>query len=36
MSDKDRVGQAAMGKMALEKKVKPVINLVEPVETSVE
>ena len=36
MSDKDRVGQAAMGKMALEKKVKPVINLVEPVKTSVE
>ena len=36
MSDKDRVGQAAMGKMALEKKVKPVINLVEPVETSIE
>ena len=36
MSDKDRSGQAAMGKMALEKKVKPVINLVEPVETSVE
>ena len=34
MSDKDRIGQAAMGKMALEKKVKPVINLVEPVETS--
>ena len=36
MSDKDRVGQAAMGKMALEKKVKPVINLVEPAKTSVE
>ena len=36
MSDKDRVGQVAMTKMALEKKVKPVINLVEPVETSVE
>ena len=36
MSDRDRVGQATMGKMALEKKVKPVINLVEPVETSVE
>ena len=36
MSDKDRAGQAAMGKMALEKKVKPVINLVEPVKTSVE
>jgi len=36
MSDKDRVGQAAMGKMALEKKVKPVINIVEPVKTSVE
>lgn len=36
MSDKDRVEQAAMGKMALEKKVKPVINLVEPVRTSVE
>ena len=36
MSDKDRVGQAAMGKMALEKKVKPVINLVEPVKTSFE
>ena len=36
MSDKDRIGQAAMGKMALEKKVKPVINLVEPVETSIE
>jgi len=36
MSDKDRAGQAAMGKMALEKKVKPVINLVKPVETSIE
>ncbi|MEL1225666.1 MAG: SPOR domain-containing protein [Candidatus Neomarinimicrobiota bacterium] len=36
MSDKDRVGLAAMGKMALEKKVKPVINLVEPAKTSVE
>ena len=36
MSVKDRVGQAAMGKMALEKKVKPVINLVEPVKTSFE
>ncbi len=36
VSDKDRVGKAAMGKMALEKKVKPVINLVEPVKTSVE
>ena len=36
MSDKDRLGQAAMGKMALEKKVKPVINFVEPVKTSVE
>ena len=36
MSDKDKIGQAAMGKMALEKKVKPVINLVEPVKTSVE
>ena len=36
MSDKDRIGQAAMGKMALEKKVKPVINLVEPVEVNVE
>ena len=36
MSDKDRVGQAAMGKMALEKKVKPVINLVEPAKASVE
>ena len=36
MSDKDRIGQAAMGKMALEKKVKPVINLVKPVETSIE
>ena len=36
MSVKDRVGQVAMTKMALEKKVKPVINLVEPVETSVE
>ena len=36
MSDKDRIGQAAMGKMALEKKVKPVINLVEPVKTSIE
>ena len=36
MSDKDRAGQVAMTKMALEKKVKPVINLVEPVETSVE
>ena len=36
MSDKDRVGQAAMGKIALEKKVKPVINLVEPVKTSIE
>ena len=36
MSDKDRIGQAAMGKMALEKKVKQVINLVEPVETSIE
>ena len=36
MSDKDRIGQAAMGKMALEKKVKPVINLVEPAKTSVE
>ena len=36
MSDKDRVGQAAMGKMALEKKVKPVIKLVEPVKTSFE
>jgi cell division septation protein DedD len=35
-SEKDRVGQAAMGKMALEKKVKPVLNLVEPVETSIE
>ena len=28
MSDKDIVGQAAMGNVALEKKVKPVINLV--------
>ena len=36
MSDKDRSGQAAMGKGALEKKVKPVINLVEPVEPNVE
>ena len=36
MSDKDRVGQVTMTKMALEKKVKPVINLIEPVETSVE
>jgi len=36
MSDKDRVGQAAMGNMALEKEVKPVINLVEPAKTSVE
>ena len=36
MSDKDRLGQVAMGKMAPEKKVKPVINLVEPVETSIE
>ena len=36
MSDKDKAGQSAMGKMALEKKVKPVINLVEPVETSIE
>ena len=36
ISDKDRSGQAAMGKMALEKKVKPVINLVEPVEVNVE
>ena len=36
MSDKDRLGQVAMTKMALEKKVKPVINLVEPVKTSVE
>ena len=35
MSDKDRIGQAAMGKMALEKKLKPAINLVEPVETSI-
>ena len=35
MSDKDRAGQAAMGKIAQEKKVRPVINLVEPVETSV-
>ena len=36
MSDKDRVGLAAMGKMALEKKVKPVINLVEPAKTSID
>ncbi len=36
ISDKDRSGQTAMGKMALEKKVKPVINLVEPVEVKVE
>ena len=36
MSEKDIVGQAATGKMAQEKKVKPVINLVEPVETTVE
>ncbi len=36
MSDKDRVGQAAMGNMALEKEVKPVINLVEAAKTSVE
>ena len=36
MSDKDRVGQVAMTKMALEKKVKPVINLVEPAKTSAE
>ena len=36
MSDKDRLGQRAMGKMAPEKKVKPVINLVEPVKTSFE
>ena len=36
MSDKDRVGQAAMGDMVLEKEVKPVINLVEPARTSVE
>ena len=36
MSDKDIVGQAAMGNVALEKKVKPVINLVEPAKTSVE
>ena len=36
MSDKDREGQAAMGRMALEKRVKPVIDLVEPVETSVD
>ena len=36
MSDKDKAGQSAMGKMALEKKVKPVINLVEPVKTSFE
>ena len=35
MSDKDRLGQRAMGKMAPEKKVKPVINLVEPPETSI-
>jgi len=36
MSDKDRAGQSAMGKMELEKKVKPVMNLVEPAETSVD
>ena len=36
MSDEDRIGQAAMGKMAIEKKVKPVMNLVEPVGTSIE
>ena len=36
MSDKDKVGQAAMDKMALEKKVKPIKNLVKPIETSVD
>ena len=36
MSDKDRLGQAATGNMALEKKVKPVKNLVESAKTSVD
>ena len=36
MSDKDRLRQAAMGNMALEKKVKPVKNLVESAKTSVD
>ena len=36
VSDKDRSGQAAMDKMAIERKVKPIINLVEPVETRIE
>ena len=36
MSDKDKAGQSAMGKMALEKKVKPVVNLVESVKPNVD
>ena len=36
MFDKDSSGQTSMGKMALEKKVKPVINLVKPVKNSIE
>ena len=35
-SDEDRSGQATMGKVVPEKKVKPDINIVEPVDTSIE